>query len=206
VDAFRASVDVHAATAARIFGVSVSDVTREQRARAKTVNFGVLYGQGPQRLSQELQISMGEAKAFIAEYFRGMPSVRAYMDGVVDRAREQGYVETVLGRRRRIAGLRETKAAWQQQAGARVAVNTVIQGSAADVLKVAMVAVHRAITAAGLSARLLLTVHDELVLECPESEQEALLSLVRKEMEGVLPLAVPLAVDMGTGPTWADAH
>ncbi len=205
VQAFRDGEDVHRDTAARIFGVAPGEVTELQRGQAKTVNFGVLYGQGPYGLARTLGIPTDEAAAFIRNYKTQYAGVIAYLDGVLEEARRTGYVTTLLGRRRYIPALR-LKSAAARAAGERLAINTPVQGSAADLIKVAMIHLDRRLAAEKLRANLLLQVHDELVLECPKAEAEALGRAVRETMEGALDLDVPVVVNVGVGANWAEIH
>ncbi len=205
VDAFASGQDIHARTAAEVFGVMPGLVTADMRRAAKVINFGILYGMGPQRLAHELGISLAEAQRYIASYFERYAGVRQYMRGVVESGRELGFVTTILGRRRPVPELRSTDRG-VLQAAERVATNTPIQGSAADIIKLAMVAVERRLSREGLRGTLLLQVHDELLLEVAEADREATCAALREEMEGALALSVPLRVDLGVGPTWADAH
>ncbi len=201
VDAFRAGGDIHRQTAATIFGVPVEDVTSEMRARAKTINFATIYGQGPHALSAQLKIEHAEAKAFIATYFERFSGIRAYLDAQIAFAREHGYVQTLFGRRRYIPELRERN--FNIRAfGERTAQNSPIQGSAADLIKIAMIGIQAALRDAALESRMLLQVHDELVFDVAPNEDERLMALVRKEMEHAAELSVPLVVDMGIGPNW----
>ncbi|HEU4995770.1 MAG TPA: DNA polymerase I [Gemmatimonadaceae bacterium] len=203
VQAFRTGGDIHRQTAALIFDVSVDDVTSEMRARAKTINFATIYGQGPHALSQQLKITHAEARAFIDRYFERLPGVRRYLDSSVAFAREHGYVQTIFGRRRYTPELRDRN--FNIRAfGERVAANSPIQGSAADLIKIAMVRVANALRTRQLASAMLLQVHDELVFEAPTNEVETLSELVRTEMEGAAELAVPLVVDIGVGPNWLD--
>ena len=203
VQAFKAGGDIHRQTAALIFEVDVKDVTSDMRARAKTINFATIYGQGPHALSQQLKITHAEARAFIDRYFERFTGVRQYLDSSVEFARQHGYVQTIFGRRRYVPEVRERN--FNIRAfGERVAANSPIQGSAADLIKIAMVRVADALRERGLEATMLLQVHDELVFEVPEREIDALGELVRTEMEGAAQLAVPLLVDIGTGPNWLD--
>ncbi len=202
--AFRAGDDIHLQTAAIIFGVPVAEVTPEMRARAKTINFATIYGQGAFALSRSLGIPQEDAKAFIAEYFGRFAGVRAFLDRQVALARERGYVETLFGRRRYIPEVRDRN--FNTRAfGERQAQNAPLQGSAADLIKLAMVRLHRALRAEGFAARLLLQVHDELVLEAPRDEVERVSALVRRCMEGAAQLNVPLLVEIGVGDNWLDA-
>jgi DNA polymerase-1 len=204
IAAFAQGEDVHRQTAAIIFGLTADEVTPEMRARAKTINFATIYGQGPFALSRQLGISQEEAKAFIAEYFRRFAGVRAFLDRQVALARERGYVETLFGRRRYIPEVKDRN--FNTRAfGERQAQNAPLQGSAADLIKIAMARIHRALTESGLAGRLLLQVHDELVLECPEAEVAEVPALVKRHMEGAATLTVPLVVDVGVGDNWLDA-
>lgn len=204
VEAFQQGGDIHRQTAAIIFGVPLAEVTGEQRARAKTINFGTIYGQGPFALSKMLGITQDEAKEFISQYFTRFAGVRAFLDRQVELAREQGYVETLLGRRRYIPEIREKNFNLRAFAE-RTAGNSPLQGSAADLIKLAMIAIHRRFADERLASRMLLQVHDELVFEVPAAEVEAVTAIVKAEMEGVMPLRVPLVVDIGTGANWLDA-
>ncbi|RMH17784.1 MAG: DNA polymerase I [Gemmatimonadetes bacterium] len=201
VTAFTQGIDVHRQTASVIFDVPLEDVTDEQRARAKTINFATLYGQGAFSLARQLGIPRDEAQAFIDEYFERFAGVRAFLDEQVRLARERGYVETLLGRRRYVPELRAKN--WNiRQFGERVAQNTPIQGTAADLIKKAMLDVDAALTRAGSGARMLLQVHDELLLEVPEGEEEAVARIVTERMESAIELSVPLVVEGGFGRSW----
>jgi DNA polymerase-1 len=203
VAAFRAGGDIHRQTAAVIFGVEVGDVTAVQRAQAKTINFATIYGQGAHSLSRQLGISREDARRFIEEYFARFAGVRSFLDECVSRAREKGYAETIFGRRRYIPELKDRN--FNARAfGERTATNSPIQGSAADLIKIAMVRVQRALEA-GHEAKLLLQVHDELVVEAPAPEAGAVAELLKREMEGVASLDVPLLADVGVGDNWLDA-
>src|SRR5256714_1965771 len=203
VEAFQAGDDIHRQTAVAIFDVPLSEVTSVMRSRAKTINFATIYGQGAHALSLQLGIEHGEAKEFIARYFERFQGVRNYLDSMVAFAREHGYVQTIFGRRRYIPELRERN--FNIRAfGERVAANSPIQGSAADLIKIAMIRVASALRQKQMSSRMLLQVHDELVFEAPPAELETLTDLVRAEMEGAASLAVPLLVDIGAGPNWLD--
>jgi DNA polymerase I len=204
IEAFRQGGDIHRQTAALIFNVPVAEVTAEMRARAKTINFATIYGQGAFALSRQLGISLEDAKEFITRYFERFSGVRAFLDRQVDLARRQGYVETLFKRRRYIPEIKERN--FNQRAyGERNAQNSPLQGSAADLIKLAMVRIHRAIRERGLQSRMLLQVHDELVFEAPPGEVQTLAELVREQMENVTQLRVPLVVDIGTGPNWLEA-
>lgn len=203
VKAFRAGGDIHRQTAAVIFGVDIEDVTAEMRARAKTINFATIYGQGAHALSRQLGIPHAEAKAFIDTYFERFAGVRAFMDKCVADARERGYVETIFHRRRYVPELRERN--FNIRAfGERVAANAPIQGSAADLIKIAMIRIDSAISSRGYASRMLLQVHDELVFELAPGEEQEMGRLVKEEMEGVAKLDVPLVVASGNGANWLE--
>ena len=203
--AFNSGADFHASTAARVFGVPIEEVTPELRSRAKAVNFGIVYGQQAFGLSQSLDIPFGEARDMIERYFEAYPGVRAYLDEVVAQAKETGFASTMFGRKRHIPELR-AKNAQQRGFGERTAMNHPMQGSAADIIKLAMVEVMRRLRADGFSAQLMIQVHDELDFSVPAEEVESLAAMVRKVMEGVVELKVPLVVDASWGSTWAEAH
>jgi DNA polymerase-1 len=204
VEAFEAGGDIHRQTAAIIFGVSPEDVTPEMRAQAKTINFATIYGQGAHALSQQLKVEHAVARDFINTYFERFAGVRAFLDATVEQARARGYVETILGRRRYIPELKDRNFNIRSF-GERTAQNSPIQGSAADLIKVAMIAIARSIQDAKLEARMLLQVHDELVFEAPPHEVETLRRLVTTAMTTAVPLRVPLVVDIGTGANWVEA-
>ena len=205
IGAFNHGADFHAATAAATFGVPVGAVTPEQRRRAKAVNFGIVYGQQAFGLAQSLDIPMGEAKEIIDRYFATYPRVREYLDEIVTRAEKLGYAETMFGRRRYIPELAAKNKA-RRAFGARTAMNHPMQGSAADIIKLAMVGVQKRILHEGLHAKLMVQVHDELDFSVPAEEAPALEELVRDVMQNVVDLRVPLIVDVTCGPTWAQAH
>jgi DNA polymerase-1 len=205
VEAFERGVDVHALTASRLFDTPLDRVSAEQRARAKTVNFGVLYGMGPQRLARGIGLGVAEARRFIEEYFAKMPGVKAYLEEGLALARRRGHVTTVLGRRRYVPDLGSDNGA-RRSFAERVVANTPIQGSAADIIKVAMVRLAERLREGGFEARLILQVHDELVLEAPQAEAEAARRAVVETMEGAFPLSVPLRVEARTGSNWREAH
>lgn len=202
VDAFRRGVDIHRRTAAEVFGVADDAVTSDQRAAAKTINFGLIYGMGAQRLSGELGISMASAKEYIQRYFERIAGVKPYFEGVVEAARRLGYAETMYGRRRPIPELASGRGG-DAALGERLAVNTPVQGSAADLIKVAMIRIDQELREAGLRTRMLLQVHDELVFEAPPDEVDGAMALVRQAMEHVAELRVPLKVELAKGPNWA---
>lgn len=205
IQAFEDGHDVHAATAAAIFDVETDAVDRTMRSQAKVINFGLLYGMGPQRLARETGFTIPEAKDFIERYFASFPTVRDWLDATVESARERGYVETLMGRRRLLPDI-DSKNSRLRSFAENAAVNTPVQGSAADIIKLAMLRVEDALTGAGLQSELLLQVHDELLFEVPTSELEAARRVVIEAMEGAMDLAVPLAVEAGSGSTWLEAH
>ena len=201
VQAFRSGGDIHRQTAALIFDVPLDQVTKDMRARAKTINFATIYGQGAHALSRQLKISFAEAKEFIERYFQRFARVREYLDSMVTFAREHGYVQTIFNRRRYIPELRDRN--FNVRAfGERTAANSPIQGSAADLIKVAMIRIHNSLAEQRLNAKMLLQVHDELVFEVPGQEIEQVSTLVKTEMEHAADLSVPLVVDFGTGENW----
>lgn len=202
--AFAAGDDVHRDTAAEVFGVAPGDVTAEQRGRAKAVNFGIMYGISAFGLAEQLDISREEASDYIGAYLERYPQVAAFRDGIIEQALKDGYVTTILGRRRPIPELRAGEE-HTRRLGERLAINTVIQGSAADVIKMAMLGCYRVLAEAGLSARLVMQVHDELVFEAPEPEVGEVSEIARREMAGAWELDPPLVVDLGVGETWLKA-
>jgi DNA polymerase I len=201
VEAFRSGADIHRQTAAIMFGVPLELVSAEMRAAAKTVNFATIYGIGPFALSAQLNTSVAEAKEFIENYFVRFPDVRRYLDEQIEKARELGYVETLAGRRRYIPEI--TSRNYNiRQFGERAATNAPVQGSAADIIKLAMIAIHRELATSQSGARMLLQVHDELVLEAPVAELDATRALVKRLMEAAFELSVPLEVVTGVGYNW----
>ena len=204
VRAFNEGEDFHAETAARVFGVPVSEVTPDLRSRAKAVNFGIVYGQQAYGLSQSLHISMAEARDMIDRYYEAYPGVRTFLDNVVARAKQTGYAETMYGRRRHIPELK-AKNPQLRGFGERTAMNHPMQGTAADIIKIAMARVSRRLEEEGFAAHMILQIHDELDFECPVNEVERLTTMVRDVMEHVVDLRVPLIAEASTGVTWADA-
>ena len=203
--AFMSGIDVHKATAALIFGVSAEEVTAEMRRTAKTINFGVMYGMSAFRLSNELGIPRGQAQSFIEKYFATYAGISQFKEATISQAEEKGYVETIMGRRRYIPAI-NSRNKLEKSGAERIAVNTPIQGSAADIVKKAMLDVTALLKKEGCSAQLLLQVHDELIFECPKSEAEAAAALIRQGMESVVELRVPLKVSVEIGPRWGDFH
>jgi DNA polymerase-1 len=204
-EAFHKGLDIHAATAAKVFNVDISEVTREQRSRAKAVNFGIAYGQGAFGLSQSLGIPRAEAKRIIDDYFAQFPGVRAYMDEQIAFCREHGYIRTLMGRRRYLPDITSANNT-VRAAAERVAINAPMQGTAADIIKIAMVRIHRRLKEEGFRSKLLLQVHDELVFDVELSEADAVQALVRELMSSAMQLDVPLVVDMQMGKNWLEAH
>ncbi|SNZ01081.1 DNA polymerase I [Flagellimonas pacifica] len=205
IEAFKNGEDIHASTASRVFNVPINEVTREQRGNAKTVNFGIIYGVSAFGLSNQTDLSRSEAKELIETYYKTYPKLRNYMGEQVDFARDNGYVQTVLGRRRY---LKDINAGNQVVRGAaeRNAVNAPIQGSAADIIKIAMINIHKKLTEGGYKTKMLLQVHDELVFDAYKPELEEVKELIKSEMENAYKLAVPLDVEVGIGDNWLEAH
>ena len=204
-NAFREGEDIHSGTASLIFGVPLDGVTPELRGQAKTINFGIIYGMGPQRLARETGLSFAEAKNFIEAYFDTFPGVKGYIDSTLEQVGETGFVSTLLGRMRAIDDL-DTMNQMVRASMENVAVNTPIQGTAADLIKKAMIAIPPALADRGLRAVMVLQVHDELVFDVPGDEIDAVGALVRAEMESAMELDVPLVVDIGVGRNWREAH
>ena len=205
VNAFKAGHDIHAATAARVYQVDLADVTREQRSNAKAVNFGIIYGQSAFGLSQNLGISRKEAKSIIDNYFEQYPKIKSYMDEAVQKARENGYVETIMKRRRYLPDI-DSKNAIVRGYAERNAINAPIQGSAADIIKIAMIKVYNRLKKENLATKMLLQVHDELIFDVPKKEEDAVSKIVREEMEGAVDLIVPMKVEFEFAKNWLEAH
>jgi DNA polymerase-1 len=205
IEAFKSGHDIHKATAAKVFHVQLDEVTREQRSAAKAVNFGIIYGQSAFGLSQNLGISRTEAKGIIDSYFEQYATIKTYMDGAVTQAREKGYVETIMQRRRYLPDINSSNAVVRGFAE-RNAVNAPIQGSAADIIKMAMVAVYRAMQQQDLKSKMILQVHDELVFDVHNSEKDLMKKLVKEAMENAIQLEVPMEVELQFGDNWLDAH
>ena len=205
LEAFQNGEDIHATTAAKVFGVALEEVTREQRSNAKTVNFGIVYGVSAFGLSQQTNLNRTEAKELIEAYYATYPKLKAYMSDQVDLARENGYVTTVLGRRRYLKDINSQNAI-VRGAAERNAVNAPIQGSAADIIKIAMINIHHRMEKENWQSKMLLQVHDELVFDVPRAEVETLSAMVKEEMENAFSLEVPLLVEVGIGENWLEAH
>ena len=204
-EAFVSGFDIHTDTAARVFGVDPASVSIEQRKSAKAINFGIMYGMGEHSLSEDLHISRAEAKAYIDSYLQSYPDINRYLDDIIQTAYAQGYVTTKLGRRRYIPELSESNK-MRKKFGERVAMNSPIQGTAADIMKIAMIRVHKRLSESALDARLILQVHDELILDASEADAAAALDLLVKEMENAVTLTVPLDVEAHIGKNWFQAH
>ena len=201
ISAFRSGMDIHTSTAATVFGVSPENVTPELRKRAKAVNFGIIYGIGDFSLAGDLGIPVKQARAYINSYLASYPEVNAYLKDIIAEARARGYVTTLFGRRRYIPEISGHNAV-QRKFGERVAMNSPIQGSAADIVKLAMLGVSRKLNEEGLDAKLILQVHDELIVEASEKDAERAAEILREQMEGAVELSVPLTVDLSTGKRW----
>lgn len=205
IDAFRNNLDIHARTASEIFNIPIDKVTPDIRRIAKTVNFGVIYGISPFGLSETLSISRDKAKKYIEQYFKRHPGVKSYIEKTLDEARNKGYASTLFGRRRAIPEIKSKNSNIRQQ-GERLAINSPIQGTAADIIKIAMINIWKKIKDGGLKTRMILQVHDELLFELPAQELVTVKDIIKKDMEGVTNLLVPLSVDINYGKNWAEAH
>ena len=205
IESFNNGEDIHAATAAKVFGIKLEEVTRSQRGDAKAVNFGIIYGQGAFTLAQQLNKSRAEAKELIDNYYKTFPKLREFIAKQIDFARENGYVETILGRRRYLKNINSQNAI-VRSADERNAVNAPIQGSAADIIKIAMIHIHKLLNEGNYKTKMLLQVHDELVFDMYNSEIEALKPIIKQTMENAFKLSVPLTVDIGQGNNWLEAH
>jgi DNA polymerase-1 len=205
MEAFKNGEDIHASTAAKVFNVPLDEVTREQRSNAKTVNFGIVYGVSAFGLSNQTDLSRSDAKELIDTYYETYPKLKAYMSAQVDFAREHGYVETVLNRRRYLKDI-NSRNAMVRSGAERNAVNAPIQGSAADIIKLAMINIHNRFEKEGFTSRMLLQVHDELVFDAHKDELETIKPIIKYEMENAFKMSVPLDVEMGIGENWLQAH
>jgi DNA polymerase-1 len=205
IDAFKRGLDIHRATACEIFGVSEKSCTVEMRRIAKTVNFGVIYGQTPYGLAKTLHITQREAKDYIERYFKRYAGVLIFIENTIKEAADIGYTKTMFGRIRPIPELKNTNKTVVEH-GQRQAVNSPIQGSAADIIKIAMINIHKEINKLGLRTRMILQIHDELLLETPQDELDVALTMTQELMEGACTLSVPLKVDIGSGKNWGVAH
>ena len=204
INAFLSGEDIHRATASQIFGVPPEEVTSLMRSRAKAVNFGIVYGISAFSLAQDIGVTVAEARAYMDAYLEKYSGVRRYMSEIVEKAKAAGYVETLYGRRRYLPELKSSNHNLRAF-GERVALNMPIQGTAADIMKLAMVRVWRRLRAEGLEARLVLQVHDELIAECPEPETERVCALLEEEMEKTVQFELPLLAEAHAGGSWAEA-
>jgi len=201
--AFAGGQDIHRSVAAQVHGIALEDVTPDQRSRAKAVNFGIVYGQSAYGLSRGIGISVSEAQTFIDDYFNRYPAISGFIDETIAQAGRQGFVTTILGRQRYLPDI-NSKNAGQRKLAERMAVNTVIQGSAADLIKMAMINLHRKIKEENLAIKMMLQVHDELVFETPQEKATDYAEIIRQQMTTAIELRVPLAVDIGWGANWLD--
>jgi len=202
--AFRQGQDIHTATAGAIYSVPLEAVTKEQRRHAKAINFGLIYGMSAFGLTRSSELTLAESQDFVEAYFRQFPGVKRYLDGIRKIAAEQGYVETLLGRRRYFPMLKNPTNINLKNREEREAINAPIQGTAADIMKIAMLKIPPALQKAELSGKMLLQVHDEIVLECPKSELEATARVVQETMEAAYPLSIPLLTEARWGPSWGE--
>ena len=205
IEAFNQGRDIHTQTATTVFGLSPEEVTADMRRTAKVVNFGIMYGAGPFRMSRELDISIQEGRELINRYFNTYPGIRKFIDDLLARARDEGYVSTLLGRRRKVPHLLSGNQRLRS-ADERMAVNMPIQGTAAELIKIAMIRIHRHLVEEGYKSKMILQIHDELLFETPEDEVDRLREMVVTEMEAAMELDVPLKVDWGFGPSWYEAQ
>ena len=204
IDAFNSDKDIHAVTASKVFNVPIDEVTSSQRRAAKVVNFGIIYGMSSFSLGQDLEITRKDAEKYIKEYFEGYPGIRKYLDDCVESAKEKGYSLTAFLRRRPIPELKASQF-MQREFGKRVAMNAPIQGTAADIMKIAMINVRDALKKNGLASEILIQVHDELLLEIKDTEKEEVVRILQTEMENAYRLSVPLSVDLNVGENWYEA-
>ncbi len=205
MEAFRKGIDIHTATASRVYGVPVHEVTSEMRRHAKTVNFGIIYGISAFGLSERLKIPRREAAGIIENYFEKYPGIKRYMEKTIEFAREHGYVETILGRRRYLKDINSANGVVRAYAE-RNAINAPIQGSSADMIKIAMIGIFNEMQKRNMKSKMILQVHDELVFDAHKEEVEILKTLVDEKMRTALPLDVPVIVDINTGKNWLEAH
>jgi len=204
LEAFRKGQDIHAATAAAIYNVPIENVNKDMRRHAKAINFGLIYGMSPFGLTRTTELTLAEAENFVKAYFEKFPGVKSYLDNIRKEAAEKGYVETMLGRKRYFPELKNPSNPQVRSRAEREAINAPIQGTAADIMKVAMIELPPALSAAGLKGRQLLQVHDELLLECPREELRDTVKTVREIMEGAFKLSIPLETDAAYGQNWAE--
>jgi DNA polymerase I len=202
--AFRAGEDIHATTAAAVYGVQKEAVTKEMRRHAKAINFGLIYGMSAFGLTRTTELTLAEAENFVKTYFEKFPGIKKYLDGIRMLAAQQGYVETLLGRRRYFPALQSKTNVQMRNREEREAINAPIQGTAADIMKIAMIKIPPALKKAGLQSKMLLQVHDELVLECPREELEKTAHVVQETMANAYPMSIPLSTEARFGPNWGE--
>ena len=204
-NAFNQELDIHSRSASLIYNVSIDDIQPDMRRTAKVINFGIMYGAGPFRISQELGISRKAAQEIIKEYFNQYSGIKDYIEKTLHKARSDNYVETILGRRRSVWDI-NSENALKRQAAERIAINMPIQGSAAELIKIAMIEVQKEMKKNGLKSKMILQIHDELLFEYPVKEKDFLVSMVQRSMENAMKLKVPIVVDYGFGKNWYEAH
>ena len=205
MDGFQKGEDIHSRTASDIFGVELKDVLPEMRRTAKIVNFGLIYGAGPYRMSQELGVPRKEAQAIIEAYFAQYSGIKNYIESTVNNARENKYVETMLGRRRHVWDI-DSSNHMHKEAAKRMAINMPIQGTNAEMIKLAMIAIYKKLAEESMNSKMVLQIHDELLFEAPKAEVDDLIGMVTEEMVKALPLDIPIVVDSGVGESWFEAH
>jgi DNA polymerase-1 len=205
INAFKNNIDIHNLTASSVFNVPIDSVSADMRRQAKIINFATIYGVSPYGLSQQAEIDVHQAAEFIKKYFETYPGFRKYIDETIAFAKKTGYVKTLLGRKRYIPDL-DSGNSFRREGAERIAINTPLQGTAADIIKIAMINIQKVLNDKSYESKMILQVHDELVFESPEKEKDAILILIRKKMEGAVSLLVPLTVDISTGSNWDEAH
>ena len=205
IAAFKNHEDIHKSTASKVFNVPLEEVTREQRSHAKTVNFGIIYGVSAFGLSNQTSLSRSESATLIEAYYQTYPRLKSFINEQIQFAREHGYVQTILGRRRYLKDINSANAV-VRSAAERNAVNAPIQGSAADIIKIAMINIHKKLTSGNWKSKMLLQVHDELVFDVQNSELDKIQPMIKQEMENAFQLDVPLEIDLGAGRDWLEAH
>jgi len=205
ISAFRDKIDIHSMTASSVFGVSIADITPDMRRQAKIINFATIYGVSPYGLSQQAEIGMREAAEFIKKYFETYPGFREYIDRTIEFAKEHGYVQTLMGRKRPVPEI-TSETSFRREGAERAAINMPIQGTSADMIKIAMINIAKEMTDKKLRSRMIMQVHDELVFEVHEDEKKLMEDMIRDKMENALKLNVPVIVEIGTGQNWDEAH
>jgi len=205
IRAFKDGIDIHAMTASSVFGVPIKSVTPDMRRQAKVINFATIYGVSPFGLSQQAEIGVREAAEFIRIYFEAYPGIKKYVESTIEFARKNGYVKTMLGRKRGIADI-NSETSFRREGAERVAINTPIQGTSADMIKIAMINISDEFKKKKLKTKMIMQVHDELVFEAPDGEKDTVKKIVIEKMEHALDLSVPIKVDIGIGKNWEEAH